>query len=119
MAVTKRHIGFGKWVIEADGQHVAGPMSKDDAEAYILSPPVPPKPAGDGDAEYRKRMYADLRKPLAEALAEIRPIVLRLHDQPRTEMIMRQIEGLLKSGGRRPGRHNVMLPAKPVAQAAA
>lgn len=112
MALTKKHLGFGKWAVYEDGQKVAGPMTKDEAEARVLAPPA--KPKSDRGQEYLARMNADLNKPVAEEMREIRTLLRKRHDEDETSIIMRQIEPIVKAGrqaGRRE-RMRFMVPAK-------
>lgn len=111
MALTKRHEGFGRWSVYEDGVKVAGPMTKDQAEARILAPPAPQQDRG---AAYLARMAADLNKPFQEEFAEIRALLAKRHDEDETNIIMRQIEPIIKSGkqaGRRE-RRSFVIPAK-------
>lgn len=105
MALTKKHIGHGKWAVYDGGVKIAGPLEREDAEARVLAPPVAPK--GDRGKEYLARMNADLGKPFAEEMAEIRALLSRRHDEDETNIIMRQIEPIVKSG-RQAGRRERM-----------
>jgi len=111
MALTKRHSGFGKWAVYEDGVLIAEKLTKEQAEARVTAPPARPK--GDRGAEYLAKMNADLARPFQEELAEIRKLIAKRHDEDETNIIMRQIEPIIKSGkqaGRRE-RRSYVIPA--------
>ena len=106
MSVTKRHIGFGKWVVEEDGERIAGPFTGPDAKARaddfaaarVESPPPEPKTKVDGNRAYIEKMNADLRKPVDEELAEIKALLLKRRDEDETAIILRLLDPILRAG---------------------
>lgn len=116
MALTRRHIGFGKWIVEDNGVKVAGPMKKEDAEAAILSPPTPAAKA-NRDKEYKARMEADLKKPLDEEMKAIEAVLRERRDEDEVSIILRAIEPVLKAG--KQARRRERLYVLPPQQAAA
>jgi hypothetical protein len=127
MARTKRHIGFGKWVGEEDGVRKAGPFTgsdaKQQAEAWVLEPSPQPKSGKsefERNREYWEKANADLNLPIDAEMTRMRAALDPSRDEDEKNIIMRQIEPILKAGkqaGRRE-RMRFMLPAAAPAKAA-
>lgn len=115
MALTKRHVGHGKFVVEEDGKRIAGPVTKEQAEARIVAPPIPPKPAIDPDKAFALKVAADLRRPLEEESVEIRAVLAKRRNDDEVRIIMQAIEPSLKAGSQAGRRERIhFLPPKAV-----
>lgn len=110
MARAKRHIGFGKWVVEDDGKRVFGPVTKEQAEAWIEAERSKPGDAMtvlEKSRAYIERMNADLARPFAEERAELREVLLKRRDADETELLLRLFEPMLKAGKQAARRERV------------
>jgi hypothetical protein len=126
MARTKKHIGFGRFEVYEDGEKIAGPVAKEEAEALVLAPPASLNPKAkmtdlEWERAYWKRVNADIGQPVSDDMAKIAAIIdgssAGYTEVERTNM-KHQIEAVLKSRGQKAWRsRNTVLPAP--AQAAA
>lgn len=117
MALAKKHLGFGNWVIiDEAGTTVAGPFKKDHADAYIQSPPAKAKVNEiDEERKYWDRVNADLARPLAGDLPKLRAVLQKSgsrYSESEVELILRQFAVILKTRGRQRRRsHNIVMEA--------
>lgn len=116
MAMTKKHVGFGRWVVLDEGRQVAGPMTKAEAEATVLTTPKAKVNPVVAEREYWRWVNECLGKPVAEDMAKLRAIIAdstNKYTDIEQAGILRQFEAILKARGQSIRRsHNTVLPAK-------
>lgn len=125
---TLKNKGRGRYdVLDDAGRVVKGGADLERSAAVeVINTPPPAKTRAEQIAEdraYQRQLDADLAKPLREEMDEIRKVLAKRRDADEVRMLAGVIEPILKSGKqalRRERRSRmIILPAKPVAAAAA
>ncbi len=120
MAIAKRHLGHGTWVVERDGVRVAGPMSKEAAESKateLATSPVPAtKPASAAsprfktEREYQRWLSDCINQPLNDEHRELVALLSKRRDEDEVRILMQQFAPMLKAGKEAGRRERVKYP---------